>query len=189
MDRALRRAAQRQRSDYADQYVAADQSGLAAVSTRTVMIEPSALLTPVIIASLDPTAAISTPRNLCREPRLVHQHQTSQPHPYRAPANFERFCYQNDHHVPSMQRFTGVSRTRECDRLKLNRLRCSFSLVEHDLIGNPVSTFPDHALNRLRSAKAQVTKLLRTRLPPSAAWHRTRTHRKFTTREISLSSE
>jgi len=36
----------------------------------------------------------------------------------------------------------------EHDAIKLNRLTL-FSLFEHDLFGKPVSTSPDHALNRL----------------------------------------
>jgi hypothetical protein len=31
--------------------------------------------------------------------------------------------------------------SRECNRFKSNRLRSRFSLVEHDLVGKPVSTF------------------------------------------------
>jgi hypothetical protein len=105
-------------------YVAAAKSGLAAMSKRTAVIEPAALLTPVAIASLDPTAASHTPRNPGREPPLgQHQHQTSQPHPYRAPANFEQFCCQNTHHVRvDARNFSCVSRT-------LSRLRSAKAQV------------------------------------------------------------
>jgi hypothetical protein len=36
--------------------------------------------------------------------------------------------------------------TLERDRFRLNRHRALDLLVEHDLLGKPASTFPDHAL-------------------------------------------
>ena len=45
--------------------------------------------------------------------------------------------------------------TLERNHFKLNRLRSRF-LVEHDLVGKPVPTFPDHAL-RIRIDRLALT--------------------------------